>query len=210
MRFFSRKQPEVPPRYLVVGLGNPGAEYQNTRHNVGFRVIDRLAERHRMDVKKFERRALVGYGAIEETAVALAKPQTYMNLSGESVAPLLRQLQLTPEDLIVVYDEMDLPVGRIRLRKQGSAGGHNGVKSLIQHLQTDAFARIRIGVGRPKGDPSIDHVLGKFGRNEIEPIRDAIDRTADAVEAILAEGLDAAMNRFNRKEDGAASPDGED
>jgi PTH1 family peptidyl-tRNA hydrolase len=196
---FLRRQPAVPPRYLIVGLGNPGAAYQNTRHNVGFRVIDELAQRHRIDVRSMQKRALVGYGVIQDTGVVLAKPQTYMNLSGEAVAPLLRMLELRPEDVIVVYDDMDLPTGRLRLRPDGSAGGHNGMKSLIQHLRSDSFPRLRIGVGRPGESAAvIDHVLSKFNRDELDAIREAIPRAADAVEAILSDGLDAAMNRFNR------------
>lgn len=197
MRFFSRKPPALPPRHLVVGLGNPGPEYQHTRHNVGFRVVDLLSERHRIPVRKLERRALVGTGEIAETVVQLVKPMTYMNLSGESVAPLMRAAGLRPEDLIVIVDEMDLPVGRVRLRKSGSAGGHNGLKSLIQHLGTEDFPRIRIGVGRPSEGAVVDHVLSRFGRGELEPIREAIERSADAVEVALAEGFEAAMNRFN-------------
>ena len=196
---FLRRQPAVPPRYLVVGLGNPGAAYQNTRHNVGFRVIDELAQRHRIDVRSVQKRALVGYGVLEGTGVVLAKPQTFMNLSGEAVEPLMRMLELRPEDVIVVYDDMDLPTGRLRLRPDGSAGGHNGMKSLIQHLRSEGFPRLRLGVGRPGESAAvIDHVLSKFNREELDAIREAIPRAADAVEAILAEGLEAAMSRFNR------------
>jgi PTH1 family peptidyl-tRNA hydrolase len=195
---FLRRQPSVPPRYLIVGLGNPGAEYQHTRHNVGFRVIDLLAERHRIDMRKTEKRAFVGYGSIRDVPVVLAKPITFMNLSGESVAPLMRMLQLQPADVLVVYDEMDLPVGRIRVRADGSPGGHNGMKSLVHHLRTEEFPRIRIGVGRPgSGSAAVEHVLSKFQRDEIEPIRDAVERAADAVETVLAEGVQAAMNRYN-------------
>src|SRR5205814_902310 len=125
------------------------AEYQNTRHNVGFRVVDRLAEEHRIDVRKTEKRALVGYGTIRDVPVVLAKPMTFMNLCGDSAAPLTRMLELRPEDVIVVTDDMDLPVGRLRLRREGSAGGHNGLKSLIERLNSQAFPRVRIGVGRP-------------------------------------------------------------
>ena len=197
---FLRRQPAVPPRYLIVGLGNPGAEYASTRHNVGFRVIDRLAERHRIDAKKSERRSLVGYGEIRGTGVVLAKPQTFMNLCGESVEPLMRMLALRPQDVLVVYDEMDLPVGRLRIRLEGSAGGHNGIKSLIHHLRTDAFPRVRIGVGRPGADAgAISHVLSKFNRDEIGPIQEAVERAADAVEVFIEERPEAAMNRFNQR-----------
>lgn len=196
---FLRRQPQAPPRHLIVGLGNPGAQYQNTRHNVGFRVVDRLAELHRIDVRAVEKRALVGYGSIDDVPVVLAKPQTYMNLSGESVAPLLRMLQLGTEDLIVVTDDMDLPMGRLRIRREGSAGGHNGLKSLIQHLDTQEFARVRLGVGRPAEGGAIGHVLGKFERDEIAPVQELIHVAADAIETILAEGVDAAMGRYNIK-----------
>lgn len=194
---FLSRQPSVPPRHLIVGLGNPGAEYHHTRHNVGFRAIDLLAERHKIDTRKTEKRAFVGYGKIGDVAVVLAKPITFMNLSGESIAPLLGMLELTPADLIVLYDDMDLPVSRIRVRPDGSAGGHNGIKSLIQHLRTQEFPRVKIGVGRPSGSPTINHVLGKFGRDELEPIQAAIARAADAAECMVAEGTIAAMNRFN-------------
>jgi PTH1 family peptidyl-tRNA hydrolase len=179
-------------------LGNPGAEYHHTRHNVGFRAIDLLAECHKIDTRKTEKRAFVGYGKIGDVAVVLAKPITFMNLSGESIAPLLRMLELTPADLIVVYDDMDLPVGRIRVRPDGSAGGHNGIKSLIHHLRTQEFPRIKIGVGRPGvSGPTTDHVLGKFVRSELEPIQSALARATEAVEVMVAEGTVAAMNRFN-------------
>lgn len=194
---FLTRQPANPPRHLIVGLGNPGAEYNHTRHNVGFRAIDLLAERHKIDTRKTEKRAFVGYGKIGDVPVVLAKPITFMNLSGESVAPLLRMLELTPADLIVLFDDMDLPVGRIRVRPDGSAGGHNGIKSLIHFLRTQEFPRVKIGVGRPGGGPTIDHVLGKFGRTELDPIQTAIARAVDAAECMVAEGTVSAMNRFN-------------
>jgi peptidyl-tRNA hydrolase, PTH1 family len=194
---FLRRQPEIPPRWLIVGLGNPGPEYRNTRHNVGFRVIDLLAERHRIQVTHMLKRSMTGYGKIQAEGVTLAKPQTYMNLSGESVRPLMRMFELQPADVLVVYDEMDLPVGRLRLREEGSSGGHNGVKSLIQHLGTQEFPRIRIGVGRPAQSGTVDHVLSGFSRDEIPLINEAIERAADAVEAVVAEGMAAAMSRFN-------------
>jgi peptidyl-tRNA hydrolase, PTH1 family len=198
MRFSFRRRPPEPVRHLIVGLGNPGPEYRSTRHNVGFRVLDLLGERHRIRIQQFERRALVGYGSIDQVRVGLVQPQTYMNLSGESVAPLLRQHNLQPADLIVVVDEVNLPVGRVRVRPEGSAGGHNGLKSLIQHLRTDAFPRVRLGVGGPpQGGDLVQHVLSGFGRDDQEPLARGLDEAADAVECILAEGLEAAMNRFN-------------
>lgn len=193
------RQPKEPPRYLIVGLGNPGAQYRNTRHNVGFECLQRLAEQHKIDLSKTEKRAKVGYGSIGDVPVALAMPLTFMNLSGESIAPLMKSLQLRPEDVIVIVDEMDLPTGRLRIRKSGSAGGHNGLKSLIHHLGTDEFPRIRIGVGRPAAGATVDHVLGKFEREEIEPIRETIAKAAEAAECAAREGVEAAMNRFNPK-----------
>lgn len=202
---FLHRQPSDPPRYLIVGLGNPGAEYQNTRHNVGFRAVDILAERHRIDTRKTQKRAFVGHGRIGDVPVVLAKPITFMNLSGESIAPLMRAFGLQPADVLVVTDDIDLATGRLRVRPAGSAGGHNGLKSLILHLRTEEFPRIRIGVGRPRGVGAvIDHVLSKFERTELEPIAQAVESAADAVETILSEGVEAAMNRFNR----AASTDG--
>jgi PTH1 family peptidyl-tRNA hydrolase len=211
MRFpsFRKSAPAVPPCWLIVGLGNPGPEYRNTRHNVGFRVIECLAERHRIDAGRGERRALVGRGSIRGTAVLLVRPVTFMNLSGEAVGPLMRHYSLSPAHVLVVHDDMDLPTGRVRVRPGGGAGGHNGLRSLIQHLGTEEFPRVKIGVGRPhSGAAGIDHVLGKFGRGEGEIISEAIERAADAVEVVLAEGLTAAMNRFNAAEPAATAPDG--
>lgn len=203
--FHSRGGAQVQPRYLIVGLGNPGAEYALTRHNVGFRVIETLASRHRIHAGRHERRALTGRGAIHGTPVAMARPLTFMNLSGESVGPLLGHFQLTPADLIVIADDIHLPVGRLRIRTGGSAGGHNGLKSLIHTLRTDQFARLRIGVGQPDGS-QVDHVLGKFTRDELEPIAEAIERAADAVELAVAAGLDAAMQRYNPSPTPAPAP----
>jgi PTH1 family peptidyl-tRNA hydrolase len=196
---FLNRQPKEPPRFLIVGLGNPGAQYRNTRHNVGFDCLARLAEKHKIDMSRSERRSKVGYGRIGEIPVALAMPQTFMNLSGESIAPLMKSYGLKPEDVLVVVDEMDLPTGRIRVRKGGSAGGHNGLKSLIQDLGTDAFPRIRIGVGRPIDGEAIDHVLGKFDRDEIGPIREALQKAVEAIECAVSDGVEAAMNRYNPK-----------
>jgi PTH1 family peptidyl-tRNA hydrolase len=194
---FQRRQPDEPPRILVVGLGNPGAEYHHTRHNVGFETLDLLARAHNIPFKATEKRAWVGFGSIEGVPVLLAKPLTYMNNSGESVGPLMRLLELKPEEVIVVSDEMNLPVGRIRVRRGGSAGGHNGLKSLIQHLRSEEFPRVRIGVGRPPEGAAIGHVLGKFERGELEAIRAGIEVAAEAVEVIVSAGVESAMNRFN-------------
>ena len=184
---------------LIVGLGNPGKEYEHTRHNVGFDVIDRLANRHKIAVGKREHRGLLGDGRIGETRVFLLKPQTYMNLSGEAVAAFLRQKPLALTDLLVITDDIALPTARLRLRPQGSAGGHNGLKSLIAHLHSQEFARLRFGVGAPR-DPSvqIDFVLSRFSKGEESDVAEAMDIAADAVEMWIAEGIEPAMNRFNR------------
>lgn len=191
--------PQLSAEWLVVGLGNPGPEYARTRHNVGFRVIDRLGEAFQIVVGRVRHQALIGTGTIGDVPVVLVKPQTYMNLSGESVRLLMRQFGVRPERVLILTDDMELPAGRLRLRARGSAGGHNGLKSLIQCLETDEFPRIKIGVGRPgEGVSTIDHVLGEFGPEEAEAVEASLGRAAEAVEVVLAEGLEAAMNRFNR------------
>ncbi|MCC2668217.1 MAG: peptidyl-tRNA hydrolase [Armatimonadetes bacterium] len=195
---FLRLRPTPETRMLVVGLGNPGAEYHHTRHNAGFLAIDRLAQRHEIEVTRSRCRALVGYGSIGSIPVALAEPQTFMNLSGESVVPLLRQLHLPRSAVLVITDDLDLPLGRIRIRANGSPGGHNGLKSLVHHLGTEEFPRIRVGIGRPpRGVTVVDHVLSPFAPEETEALQDAINRAAEAAEVVVTEGLDAAMRRFN-------------
>lgn len=182
--------------WLIVGLGNPGRQYEETRHNVGFQTIDRLSQEAKIDLSRRRANAFYGQGSVAGGTVILAKPQTYMNDSGVAVRGLLSWFKLDPKALVVVYDDLDLPVGRIRLRPAGSAGGHNGVRSIIQQLGSDSFARVRIGIGRPRSD-GIDHVLGKFAPDERPIVADAIARASEAVTAIVADGLDAAMNRFN-------------
>ena len=182
---------------LVVGLGNPGRKYADTRHNVGFMVIDRLARRSGIEVTKRQCSALVGLGSIGRARVCLAKPQTYMNLSGEAVACLLRFYKISTADLLVIYDDRDLPPGKIRLRERGSAGGHRGMESIIGMLGTSDFPRLRVGIGRPAEIDAMDHVLGGFSAEERPLMEDALDRAAEAVECVFTEGLVAAMNRFN-------------
>ncbi|HUE75728.1 MAG TPA: aminoacyl-tRNA hydrolase [Chloroflexota bacterium] len=182
--------------YLIVGLGNPGRDYSQTRHNVGFLVVERLAHRARVDLGRRRSQALYGAGALDDHQIILAQPQTYMNESGQSVRGLLDWFKLDRNRVIVVYDERDLPVGRVRFRPGGSAAGHRGVQSVIRHLGTDQFARVRIGIGRPPGDAA-DHVLSRFTRDEIPIIDEAIDRAVVGIRSILDEGIDAAMNRFN-------------
>ena len=183
---------------LIVGLGNPGREYERTRHNVGFLVVEAFARRHGISVARRDFRALVGDGRAGDARVFLLKPQTFMNLSGESVAAFLRQKPLALTDIIVVADDIALPLGKLRLRAEGSAGGHNGLKSLIQHLHSPSFPRLRFGVGAPR-DPSaqIDFVLGAFGQREQEEVDETVERAAAALETWLSDGLQTAMSRFN-------------
>jgi peptidyl-tRNA hydrolase, PTH1 family len=181
---------------IIVGLGNPGGEYQGTRHNVGFVIIDVLSQRHHIQVKSRRGKAMIGEGVIAGQPVILTKPYTFMNLSGQAVADLVRRYHLSPADVLVICDDVNLPLGRLRLRASGSAGGHNGLKSIIQSLQSMEFPRVRIGIGSPRGE-MVDYVLSKFHRNEQPAVQDAVSRAADAVEIILAEGMDRAMNSFN-------------
>jgi PTH1 family peptidyl-tRNA hydrolase len=183
---------------LIVGLGNPGEQYQSTRHNVGFLAIDQLGKAHEIATKRLEKRAFVGYGSITEVPVGLVKPQTFMNLSGESVAPLMRGHQLTPDQIIIITDDLDLPLGKIRIRRSGSPGGHNGLKSLVHELGTEEFLRIRIGIGRPApGTTVIDHVLSDFAPSETKAIEEAINRAKEAAGVIVTAGVAEAMQRFN-------------
>lgn len=185
-------------KYLIVGLGNPGRDYEQTRHNVGFMVVDELARRAGIGLTKKERKALVGDGTLAGKSVILAKPQTYMNLSGEAVRALLDFYQIPVERFIVVHDDIDLPLGTLRLRKSGSAGGQNGVRSLIQHLGTQDFARVRFGVGRPPGKQQAAHyVLRPFQGEEAILAREVIDTAAAAIEAWLKDGLEIAMSVYN-------------
>ncbi|GHO76276.1 peptidyl-tRNA hydrolase [Ktedonobacter sp. SOSP1-85] len=183
---------------LLVGLGNPGAQYERTRHNVGFRVIDALAEKLGV---RWERRgrAMIANATLEHEKVVLVKPITFMNNSGEAVGELQRWFKLEPEDILVVYDELDLPVGQLRVRARGSAGGHNGMKSLIQYLHTDQFPRLRVGIGRPanRRPDTINYVLGIPPKDEYITLLQAEDKALEAFSLILREGLDQAMNTLN-------------
>ena len=183
---------------LVVGLGNPGAKYNATRHNVGFRFIDLLAKKADIRLNDRRAKAVLGEGRIAGQEVVLAKPRTFMNNSGEGVEYLLTRFGGRPTDLLVVYDEMALPSGRIRLRASGSHAGHNGIRSIISAVQSDQFPRLRIGVGQPaNGGDSIPHVLGRFSKDEEPLIAQAIQDAVSAVECMLEENIDIAMNRFN-------------
>lgn len=184
---------------IIVGLGNPGKEYEHTRHNIGFCVIDALAEAYRINVTDKKHKALIGKGMIDGKKVVLAKPQTYMNLSGESIRALLDYYKADERsELIVIYDDISLDVGKLRIRKKGSAGGHNGIKSILAHLGHDEFTRIKIGVGdKPKGCDLADYVLGRFGAKERETIEESMARAEEAVVSVLRDGADRAMNLFN-------------
>ena len=186
------------PRKLVVGLGNPGQRYADTRHNAGFRCVERLADQSSIGFSDRSRHTLVGEGEIEGHPAVLAKPRTFVNESGRAVTSLLARYRASPEDLIVIYDDMDLRPGKIRLRARGGAGGHNGMKSIIAAVGSQEFARLRIGIGRPPaGVDQVDHVLGKMERNERRDIGDAVELAATAVRVVLTQGLDEAMDRFN-------------
>ena len=185
--------------WLLVCLGNPGDKYENTRHNVGFMVADETAERQRKPIQRLKFKALTNILTISGEKVLVMKPITYMNLSGEAVRPAADFYKLPPERVLVVSDDTALPVGRLRIRVKGSAGGHNGLKSIIQHLGTDQFPRLRVGVGeKPHPDYDMaDWVLGKFVGEDKKAIDAAVKRAADAIECILAEGIDRGMGKFN-------------
>lgn len=182
---------------LIVGLGNPGKEYESTRHNVGWDTIDLLAKRHHIFVKARRNRAVVGEGTIAGEKVILARPLTFMNLSGEAVGGLARRYRINPEDIIVITDDVNLDLGRLRIRPRGSAGGHNGLKSIIHSLGTQEFPRVRIGVGSPQHADMVKHVLSRFSRADRIIVKQAIDEAADAIEMILTEGIEPAMNKYN-------------
>ena len=183
---------------LIVGLGNPGNRYWDTPHNAGFWVCDRLSERNALGEESKKFKGLFRRGRIGAHDVAVLKPQTYMNLSGESVAEAFRYLPVGLSDLLVIYDEMDLPQGQLRIRPNGGHGGHNGMRSIIQHLGTKEFPRIRLGVGRPAGRRSAtDHLLSRVDREQRKQLMDAVERAAEATEMILEQGVASAMNRFN-------------
>ncbi|MDD6213813.1 MAG: aminoacyl-tRNA hydrolase [Firmicutes bacterium] len=185
--------------YLVAGLGNPGIEYYMTRHNIGFEVIDYIADQYKVKINKLKFKGLFGEINIGGEKVYLLKPQTYMNLSGESVREFSSFYKISTEDIIIISDDINLEAGRIRIRAKGSAGGHNGLKSIIYQLGSDCFPRIRMGVGTPGKECNLaDFVLGKFTKDEIPVLEDAIIRAKKAVEEIILRSIDSAMNKYNR------------
>jgi PTH1 family peptidyl-tRNA hydrolase len=189
--------------FLVAGLGNPGEQYAATPHNLGFLVVDRLAARHAIRISRKECQALVGQGTIGGATVLLAQPQTFMNLSGVAVKPLLEKNELSPADLILIYDELDLPWGSVRIKPKGSPAGHNGIKDVIAKLGTSEFPRLRLGVhpGHPISS-GVDYLLSRFTRRQTETLDELVDLGADAVESIIAEGVEKSMTKFNRRAQG--------
>ena len=187
--------------FIIAGLGNPDRQYEGTRHNAGFDVIDRIAEKYNIAVDTKRHRAYIGKGIIEGQKVILAKPQTYMNLSGESIRSLVDYYKVDEEnELLVIYDDISLDVGQLRIRAKGSAGGHNGIKNIIAHLGTQIFPRIKVGVGeKRKGYDLADYVLGHFSKSEREMMDEGYDNAVRAAELILSGQLNEAMNEFNRK-----------
>ena len=187
--------------YLIVGLGNPGRQYEATRHNMGFDVIDKLVEEYNVPQSGVKFNAMYGKGRIGGQPVILMKPLSYMNLSGGPIREMANYFKIDPEtEMIVIYDDIDLEPGQLRIRKQGSAGGHNGLKDIIGRLGTQKFMRVKIGVGaKPKGWDLADHVLGRFSSGDRKLVDEAIEFAADAVEKIITDGPDAAMNEYNRK-----------
>jgi PTH1 family peptidyl-tRNA hydrolase len=186
---------------LIVGLGNPGKSYAGNRHNVGFQCLDYFATQHRIPIKERRLRlktlkAKFGSGMVTGTPVVLAKPRTYMNNSGAPVAQLVRRFDIALDDLIVVYDDLDLPLGKLRIRQRGGAAGHKGVASIIASMRSEDFPRIRVGISRPEGD-EVSYVLSDFSPKEKDIAREAVARVADALLCILTEGIEAAMNRYN-------------
>ena len=190
--------------YIIVGLGNPGDKYEKTRHNVGFNVIDLLAKEYSIDVSKIKHKALIGEGRVGTEKVILVKPMTYMNLSGDSVAEIVNFYKLDPEsEMIVIFDDISLAPGNIRVRKKGSAGGHNGIKSIIARCGTQNFMRIKVGVGeKPQGWDLADHVLGRFSTEDRVLVEDAIRDACSAAVLMMQGDVDAAMNHFNAKKQG--------
>jgi PTH1 family peptidyl-tRNA hydrolase len=185
--------------YIIVGLGNPGARYENTRHNMGFQALDYISSKYSVRIDKLKHKALIGDGEIEGRRVLLVKPQTYMNASGECVRDILEWYKASTANLIIIYDDIDLAVGRIRVRPKGSAGTHNGMRSVLYQIESEDFPRIRIGINRPPENWDLaDYVLSRFTAEEKTDVEASIIKTADALSVILTQGIETAMNRFNK------------
>ena len=189
--------------YMIAGLGNPGKRYENTRHNIGFIALDLLAERNDIKINKIKHKALVGEGRISGQKVLLIKPQTYMNLSGQSIREVMEYYKEEIDHLIVIYDDIYIPVGTVRIRKKGSAGTHNGMRSIVYDLKSDQFPRIRIGMGSSHKGDLRDFVIGGFSKEEKEPLEEAVRRAVLAAECIVEKGIDKAMNEYNIRQKAA-------
>ncbi len=182
---------------LIAGLGNPGARYARSRHNVGFMIADRFAREHEMNFLRRRFNAEVAEGEVTGKRVIVIKPHTFMNSSGDAVGKFFSFYKVAPHDLLVIYDDLDLPLGKLRLRPRGSSGGHHGMESIIAHIGTSDFPRLRVGIGRPNPDADIDHVLGEFEADEMRVMNETIARAAQAIDVWLADGITKAMNEFN-------------
>lgn len=185
--------------FVIAGLGNPGKSYENTRHNIGFTTLDRIAKEYGIKINKIKHKALVGEGFISGQKVLLVKPQTYMNLSGNSIREILEYYKVDPENLIVIYDDIDIPIGSLRIRKKGSGGTHNGMKSIIYDIQSEQFPRIRIGIGKETRMDLKDYVLGGFGKDEKVQIQNAVINAGKAAACIIEKGIEKAMGEYNAK-----------
>ena len=186
--------------YIIVGLGNPGKQYENTRHNVGFNVIDILAEEYGISVTKMKHKALIGEGRVGTEKVVLVKPVTYMNLSGESLAEIYNFYKVETSNIVVIYDDIDLDVGKIRIRKKGSGGTHNGMRSIIKCLGSNEFPRVRVGISKPKnGQDLADFVLSRFAKEDEKALHESFENAVAAVDCAIRQDLDLAMNRYNVK-----------
>jgi PTH1 family peptidyl-tRNA hydrolase len=185
--------------YIVAGLGNPGSRYENTRHNMGFDTVDMLSSEYNIKVTKVKFKSLIGDGEIEGKRVILVKPQTFMNLSGESIREIIEWYKIPIKNIIIVYDDIDLPLGKIRVRPSGSSGTHNGMRSIRYQIQSDGFPRVRVGIGRPpEGWELADFVLSKLNGEDRKTVNEGIKNACNAVAAIMKSGVDTAMNKFNR------------
>ena len=182
---------------LIVGLGNPGVRYANSRHNIGFMIVERFARAHELEFARKRFNAQIAEGSVGEQRVLIAKPQTFMNASGDAVGKLFAFYKVAPHDLLVIYDDLDLPLGKMRLRSRGSSGGHHGMESIIARVGKSDFPRLRVGIGRPDPDADIDHVLGSFDADDRAVMDETFARAVDAIDAWLADGITVAMNKFN-------------
>lgn len=182
--------------FLIVGLGNPGKQYDRTRHNIGFEIVDYISKEYSIDINRTKFKGLYGEGSINGEKVILLKPQTFMNLSGDSIIQFMKFYKLDPDEMIVIYDDISLEIGRLRIREKGSAGGHNGIKSIIQNFGGDVFPRVKVGVGAPEHD-LVSHVLGKFPKEDYDHISKVMPVVAKALEEFIKTDVNGAMNKFN-------------